>query len=325
MAFEASILADSISPYGHRLTTFQLTYPRIIHAELLTHRFFARSAASSRAIPISSMISRVLDDPYIPTHWGKNQRGMQAEQELTPEQIEIERQTWIEERDWVVTRALARSDRGLHKQLTNRPLETYQWYTAIYSATELSNFFHLRNNPQAHPEMQCIARLALERLSESTPQKLKYGEWHLPLVSGEDWELMKELGLGDLPQTWVALAKVSCARCARVSYLTHEGKRDLKEDLDLCGRLLRDGHMSPFEHAARPMSDAELKSFRRAAPIAGGPGASFTFDEEKPTYFLGPFNGWVQYRKTIRGEEDILGYRMQAPENDLGHRMAPPE
>ena len=42
-----------------------------------------------------------------------------------------------------------------------------------------------------------------------------------------------------------------CAACARVSYLTHDGRRDYAEDVALCGRLAESGHMSPLEHVAQ--------------------------------------------------------------------------
>jgi len=47
----AKIIQDSRSG-SNRITTFELEYPRFIHAELLTHRQFSRNSASSRAIPV---------------------------------------------------------------------------------------------------------------------------------------------------------------------------------------------------------------------------------------------------------------------------------
>ena len=44
------------------------------------------------------------------------------------------------------------------------------------------------------------------------------------------------------------------ARCARVSYLTHDGVRNTEKDLELYTRLTNGsgtGHWSPFEHVAR--------------------------------------------------------------------------
>ena len=43
----AQIVADSINQMGDRITTYLLTYPRFIHAELMTHRVFSRNSASS--------------------------------------------------------------------------------------------------------------------------------------------------------------------------------------------------------------------------------------------------------------------------------------
>ena len=83
MGIAARVVADSISPEGRRLTTFVLTYPRFIHAEFMTHRVFSRNAASSRAIPAKKIRRQVRLDPALPIHWGKNQPGMSADEELT--------------------------------------------------------------------------------------------------------------------------------------------------------------------------------------------------------------------------------------------------
>jgi hypothetical protein len=106
-------------------------------------------------------------------------------------------------------------------------------------------------------------------------------------------------------QNWV---KISCARCARISYLTHDGRRDPLEDLRLYGDLLQPGHMSPFEHAARPMTAVELELFQQEECYWDEQEQKWHFTE-KLTHYLGNYNGWVQHRKMIRGEEDILGYR----------------
>src|SRR5690606_35372760 len=91
---EAIILADSISPTGKRITTFQLRYPRFIHSELMTHRVFSRNASSSRAIPVAKMIAQVRNDPAMPIHWGANQSGMQAKAQLFGEQRKIAQEQW---------------------------------------------------------------------------------------------------------------------------------------------------------------------------------------------------------------------------------------
>ena len=45
------------------LWTFELTYPRYIHSEFMTHRVFSRNASSSRAIPVKRMIEQVRNNP----------------------------------------------------------------------------------------------------------------------------------------------------------------------------------------------------------------------------------------------------------------------
>ena len=75
---KVKVIADSLYGSKDRITTFELEYPRFIHAELMTHRLFSRNAASSRAISISKMIDNVSASPAHPLVWGLDQRGMQA-------------------------------------------------------------------------------------------------------------------------------------------------------------------------------------------------------------------------------------------------------
>lgn len=141
----AKIVADSVSPQGHRITSYILTYPRFIHAELMTHRMFSRNSASSRAIPFKKMLHSVLDDPFIPIAWQKDHSGMQGTEYFTdPEMIEILKQQWIEGSKEVVLRAKILNESKLTKQLCNRLLEPFLWHTVLVTATEWDNFFELR-------------------------------------------------------------------------------------------------------------------------------------------------------------------------------------
>ena len=69
MPYSVEVIADSV-PAGKlfqstpRLTTLAITLPRIVLAELNTHRMFSRNSASSRAIPIQRMIDKVVQDPF---------------------------------------------------------------------------------------------------------------------------------------------------------------------------------------------------------------------------------------------------------------------
>lgn len=69
---------------------------------------------------------------------------------------------------------------------------------------------------------------------------------------------------------------VSIGRCARVSYLKHGTDNDPIKDKELALKLIANNHLSPTEHVATPDNYA-TKS--------------------------GNFVGWIQYRKSIRGED----------------------
>ncbi len=276
MGFECKIILDSIGPADVRLTTFEVTFPRIVLAELNTHRDFSRNSASSRAIPVPLMLKRVTEDPFIPIYWGKNQKGMQAEEELSEEQQYHAQKEWLLARDAAVTHVKQLLEIGIHKQLANRLLEPFLFHTAIITATEWENFFRLRDHKMAQPEIRKPAQMMKECYAKSTPQRLGLNHWHLPLVTNVDEATLIADGfIKDGIAHGSQLAQISAARCARVSYLTHDGKRDPLKDLELCADLMKNGHMSPLEHAAR---------------------AEFHPDR------LGNFRGWKQLRKLIPGE-----------------------
>lgn len=271
MTIEAKVIADSISPGDVRLTTMQLKYPRFIHSELMTHRAFSRNASSSRAIPVKRMIADVLADPAMPVHWGKNQAGMQADGELTEEDALAVRAEWMRGMYYAVERAERMARMGAHKQIVNRVLEPYQHIRVVVTATDWANFFALRDHEDAQPEIRALAQAMRAAMGGSEPQRLEVGYWHLPYVTEED---RYHVGLN-----LKKLCRISAARCARVSYLKHDGANpSITEDEILYERLAGSMpiHASPLEHQATPLED--------------------------PTERSGNFRGWLQFRKTLEGE-----------------------
>ncbi len=262
---KTKIILDSITEAGDRLTTFELTYPRFIHAEFQTHRMLSRNAASSRAIPIEKMIQKVQENPAEIIWWGKNQSGMQAREELDFDAKQRAVTEWVSHEEATIESVQWLSDIGLHKQISNRLLEPFMNITVICTGTDWNNFFALRCHEDAQPEIRELAFQMLRDYYASTPKVLKTGEWHTPYLTSEEENLDKETRI-----------KVSVAKCARVSYLTHDGTRSYEKDLELYDRLLSSGHMSPMEHVATP------------APHVVG--------------YSGNFKGWIQYRKTLQNE-----------------------
>ena len=305
MGYEAKILADSVSPNGHRLTTFEVTFPRIVLAEFNTHRTFSRNSASSRAIPVKKMLDRVEKDPFVPSYWGKNQKGMQAAEPISAGDLDVAVSTWDGARRNAMAAArrlaLSHEEGGLdiHKQITNRLLEPWLWHTVIVTATEWGNFFNLRDNKMAQPEIHHAADLMHQLYLASKPVHPSVSQWHLPLVTLEE--------IVDFRMQDIDAVKVSAGRCARVSYLTHDGKRDPNEDVKLHDSLLASGHMSPLEHPARPMTEHELGLFEQ--PLISWTGDAWRHTTGPRRFFLGNYNGWVQWRKLIPGESDIHTHR----------------
>lgn len=284
MTIEAKIICDSVGPNNVRLTTYVLKYPRFIHSEFMTHRMFSRNASSSRAIPFEKQVDMIIADPAMPLEFRENKRGMQAG-EAVADQDKCKK-IWLEAMQRAVEQAYALADKGVHKQYVNRLLEPFAHISVVLTATEYSNFFALRHHSMAQPEIAELAKLMWKEYQNNTPIPLGPGQWHLPFVSiTEQHNHFAEGGI-----SWEPLIKASVARCARVSYLTHEGKEPSKEeDFKLYDRLLGSQpiHASPAEHQAQA----------RESSYEGAIEWHLTKNE-----FSGNFRGWIQYRKTLLNE-----------------------
>lgn len=277
--YDAVVLADSANPVGARLVTMEVTFPRIVLAEFNTHRMLSRNSASSRAIPVEKRIAAVREAPFVPEAFAANKRGMQAGEELDRRDNEKARDAWLRGLEGAIAATELLLDQGVHKQWANRLLEPFSWHTVIVSATEWSNFFALRCHPNAQPEIRRVAKLMRTAFDKSMPVDKRVGEWHLPLLDDREAQGY----FSDRMVSPLDSAKISIARCARVSYLTHDGKRDPGADLELYEKLAANGHLSPFEHAAIAREDLVF------ATIAAS---------------LSNFRGWTQMRKLIANEHD---------------------
>lgn len=284
MPYQSNIICDSVNPDNSRLTAYVAQFPRIVNAEILRHRGLSFSSASSRAIPTHKVIANIESDPFYPVFWGKSESGMQAWEELGTKTRHAATQLWREAIEANIEFVDALDKLGVHKQIANRPLEAFQYITLIISGTNFDNFFALRTDPNAQPELRVIASLMCKSYLESVPKRLNWGEWHLPFGD-------KYTGGLDIK----TLVKVCTARCARVSYNNFDGKIDYEADLNLYNRLLSNEikHASPAEHVAKASLCAS------------------------PSNFLG---GWQQHRKEILGETitsfDISNYLDSVSEED---------
>lgn len=306
MTITVKIIADSVAPSGKRLTTMLLRYPRFIHAELMTHRTFSRNASSSRAIPVKKIIADIMADPAMPVHWGKNIPGMQAHEQIDEPVTILEHfrdgecpigvskeDAWLTARDRVVEIAQAFDNAGYHKQIVNRLLEPWSHISVLVTATEWNNFFHLRCHEDAQPEIRILAEMMKLEMAKSTPNKLVPGQWHMPFITPDDVvnvhnSLKFNRITRDEPkasEVTELLLRISTARCARTSYLLHDGTApDIQKDLGLYERLVGSQplHASPTEHQATP--DEQIDDAWLNKDLHGN------------------LVGWIQYRKNLPGE-----------------------
>jgi hypothetical protein len=312
MEVEVVLASRSANSYGPDLFTLRGRYPRIIHGEVMTHRVFSRNARSSRAVPVKTMLDEVRNRPFVPWHWGRNQKGMQATEECN-ELVELHGWTdydgegsyiegnWVDrEEAWKRAAFMAHyhakcfSEAGYHKQLCNRLLEPFSWIDTLFTATDWENFLWLRLHEDAEPHMRDFARLVEVALKGANIQKLNEGEWHMPYIVPGDrrlaWDHLRKGKHADFVphsnQLIALLCDVSAARCARISYAPFDGNPSFERELERVANLRGSAriHASPFEHQATPDSRCKLSY------------------EWKQPELHGNFTGWIQNRKLIPGE-----------------------
>jgi len=260
----AKIIADSVNECGDRLTTFEIKLHRFVLAEFNTHRANSRNFQSSRACPVEKMIASVLEDKVYPLHWGRKQKGMVADLEVD-EADQLEAQAiWDEAREDMIRHVRRLLDIDIHKQVANRLLEPFMAITGIITATDYQNFFDQRCHPDAQPEIRALAIAMKDAYDENPPCDAEAGEWHVPFLDRENI---------NHPE----LLKIATGRCARVSYLNHDGDRNINDDIKLHDRLLasKPAHLSPFEHCAIALPNSDRH-------------ANFT--------------GWQSYRNILEGK-----------------------
>lgn len=305
------VICDSVSEMGKRITTLECSYPRIIHSELKTHRMLSTNSASSRAIPFEKMIKQLNGAPV---RFGAASIGMQDTGEdykdlvCNPETLNFNtpEDSWQMVKHDLITWAQSFHDAGFHKQIYNRLLEPFQTMKTVITATEWNNFFHLRLDSAADPTIYELARCMKEALEKSNPKLLKAGHYHLPyVVTGEDYleeptqvymikegYIIKVISLKDA-------IKVSCARCAAVSFRNTDYKLD--KCIEVYNRLVNTErvHGSALEHIATPMNIVKWDD--------GSYDSSMWQDgvshiDRNGNLWSGNFAGWIQYRKMIPNE-----------------------
>lgn len=240
MKTEAEILLDSVVN-GVRVTSYQVTFPRIILAEIGTHRVFSRSFQSSRALPPTRQREMASFTPEI---WRLDNPGMQpknAADEIVSDKAEL---VWEMARKSAMLFSEQLAALGIAKELCNRVVEPFVMCRGVITSTRWENFFNLRCHTDAQYEFQILAKIMEGQLYASRPVARGL---HLPYIQDID-----EISSWDA-ETLLKKIKLSVARCARVSYKNFDGNETKwEQDLALYQKLVisRPVHASPAEHQA---------------------------------------------------------------------------
>lgn len=309
--YRVNVVADSAAEWGGRLTTFRVQFPRVLLAELNTHRVLTRSVESSRAVPVGRRLAAVRDNPYLPQQWLASAKGMQAGPPLEVYERGEAWAAWLLARDAAARQAERLSQLGVAKEEANRLLEPFALVKAVVTGTQWHNFFALRTHADAYPPFRLLARAMYLAYCRSVPTPLGRGEWHLPFITGADRAAAAEYcagkpaAAGPVPvfpravpaPDWPTyhLCRWSAARSARVSYGRVDGTpTSYDHDDETWAKLV--GDADPWRPPARPAPDAAARPMH-ASPLehqaCPDPGGAWGGN-------LGP--GWLQFRKLFRHE-----------------------
>ena len=328
----AKVIADSINETGQRLTTFELEFPRLILSECNTHGAIEKNTSSSRAIPVSKMLDHILEQNLKPIYFGSKKSGMQAGGELTDEGLDFVKCVWGSSLESAVEYAEMLDKAGVAKEVTNRITEPYQLIKAVWSATDWENFFNLRLEKDADPNICMLAYKMYEAMSKSVPVLLKKGEYHLPYVGkydipvaysdlgGYEYETGYNVFYYDKESdhtiehclTLEEAIKYSVASCASVSYRATDMTLDKAEKI--WNMLVKSEvvHASPLTHVATPIVATSTEWFEsshqwsdytegsvniKEIPITWQQGV--THMRRDGTLCSGRFAGWIQQRHLI--------------------------
>ena len=302
---------------------------------------FSYSVSSTRAVPFAKLLQEVRDPLLraAPVHWGRAQRGMVPGDEIDDEVADVSwydvlahmalhqddsilvGARFSESNDLLTRREVARRLWALssrmaaaaaetmvhfadpHKSIPNRMIAPYAHYNVLMTGTEPGwlNFFGLRLDGAADPIVRALAEVIWREWSESKPQTLRPGEWHLPYADDEDtFEEIDEwrIRIGADPDMdgsdrLKTRQRMSVARCAHLSYTSFEtGERmTVEQCLNLYQRLVGSVpiHASPAEHQCTPdLYDPALGRW------------------EHPEQSGNVGLGWIQYRKLLLREAVAL-------------------
>ena len=315
---KAKVLCHTKHAYsGKEMVSFEIEMPRIILAELNTHKILVRNAQSSRAVPIKTTIENLKNGTtlFVPSYWGKNQSGMSASEECNENLtfFDCDKQefyilnrehAWCSALEEAIRHADAYNAHGYHKQIAGRLLEPFMMIKLVLSGTEWDNFFNLRIHPAAEPHFRNLAIKIYLALRNSSPIELSPGEWHLPYIKydfNDYGVLIYKNSQGEVLDLETA-RNISLSCVAQTSYRKHietEEKAEIVLDRLFNGDVV---HASPAEHLATPMQYVDQTDSNRLIDFIRHPEwweEGITHVDRKGQCWSGQLKHFIQYRQLI--------------------------
>jgi thymidylate synthase ThyX len=220
------ILATRPQGTGPGLATFVVEVPAYVWMELLTHKRFARNASSARA---QSHQRHAAMGYHVPPQWYRQGTWMSPGLPLDPASNDyVTRlvEEYYAECERRIAAIMIVSNGGIAKEQINRLMPISRMMRGVMTGTESAwcAMLELRNHATADVAMRAAAEIIAQQLDAA------------------DWKISNEhTPFGDDAMT-------AAARIARVSAgAPGAGQRS---DLDLAHDLIKQRHLSPFEHCA---------------------------------------------------------------------------
>jgi hypothetical protein len=230
---------------GKELITLETQSPMFVDADCEKHCGIGKNSSSNRAIPYTTMLEQ---ETYLPQDIRINEKGMQGFEQVSKQTLASYHFDIKEMHKHAID--VLNKYPEIHKQHNNRYLMPFTSQKKVWTASreDFEYFFNLRDHKDADPNMQELAKLMKVAVNKATnPRILEIGDWHAPYITKEEYDsfIQKYINLYEI-------LKMSSARCARTSYLTHDKKPStLWKDVKLFDDTLVGGdilHASALDH-----------------------------------------------------------------------------
>lgn len=247
---KAKVLAYSKNEAGRTLITFETETDCVTHTQMSQHRSATNSAKSKRSQKAIVQMREIEEGyAYSPQVWHVDQKkGMQPTEEFSLADQQYLSEKWKRWQDHSLELAEYLQVKGVARQLIGKVLMPFKVIKAMWTFPDygFENFLELRakEGTDAQYEINDLAIKMRDARDNLDPVLLKNGEYHIP-YSTPDKSLQENI-----------YKSVACT--AFMSYDSQDKERTPEKYKAMYDRLLRDKHMSCFQHIAICRGDSEF-------------------------------------------------------------------